>query len=228
MTPAAFTDFLKKTLQLLVANSRDGSIHYTCMDWRHMQEILEAGYAVYSELKNVCVWNKTNGGMGTFYRSKHEMVFVWKSGTAPHLNNFELGQHGRNRTNVWDYAGVNTFRSGRMDELQMHPTVKPVALVADAIKDCSKQGDIVLDPFCGSGTILIAAERTGRKARALEIDASYVDVAIRRWEELTGKSATLSTGETFEQITERRTVEAPDMTPVEAAHQIGGYHVGAL
>ena len=228
MTPAAFTDFLKKTLQLLVANSRDGSIHYTCMDWRHMQEILEAGYAVYSELKNVCIWNKSNGGMGTFYRSKHEMVFVWKSGTAPHLNNFELGQHGRNRTNVWDYAGVNTFRSGRMDELQMHPTVKPVALVADAIKDCSKQGDIVLDPFCGSGTILIAAERTGRKARALEIDPSYVDVAIRRWEELTGKSATLSTGETFEQITERRTVEAPDMTPVEAAHQIGGYHVGAL
>ena len=123
---------------------------------------------------------------------------------------------------------ASTFRSGRMDELQMHPTVKPVALVVDAIKDCSKQGDIVLDPFCGSGTILIAAERTGRKARALEIDPSYVDVAIRRWEELTGKSATLSTGETFEQITEGRTVEAPDMTPVEAAHQIGGYHVGAL
>jgi len=124
--------------------------------------------------------------MGTFYRSKHELVFVWKSGTAPHLNNFELGQHGRNRTNVWDYAGVNTFRSGRMDELQMHPTVKPVALVVDAIKDCSKQGDIVLDPFCGSGTIIVAAERTGRKARALEIDAAYVDVAIRRWEQLTG------------------------------------------
>jgi hypothetical protein len=105
------------------------------MDWRHMQEMLAAGYEVYSELKNVCIWNKSNGGMGTFYRSKHELVFVWKSGTAPHLNNFELGQHGRNRTNVWDYAGVNTFRSGRMDELQMHPTVKPVALVVDAIKD---------------------------------------------------------------------------------------------
>ena len=192
-----------------------------------MQEILAAGYAVYSELKNVCVWNKSNGGMGTFYRSKHEMVFVWKSGTAPHLNNFELGQYGRNRTNVWDYAGVNTFRSGRMDELQMHPTVKPVALVADAIKDCSKQGDIVLDPFCGSGTILIAAERTGRKARALEIDPSYVDVAIRRWEELTGKSARLSTGETFEEITEQRTAE-PDISQVETAHQTGGDHVGAL
>jgi DNA methylase len=169
-----------------------------------------------------------NGGMGTFYRSKHELVFVWKSGTAPHLNNFELGQHGRNRTNVWDYAGINTFRSSRMDELQMHPTVKPVALVVDAIKDCSKQGDIVLDPFCGSGTIIVAAERTGRKARALEIDPVYIDVAIRRWEQLTGKSATLSTGGTFEEITEQRTVEL-DLAQVEAvASQTGGNHVGVL
>src|SRR5438874_1569102 len=183
MTSPGFTSFLAQTFQHLAANSLDGSIHYICMDWRHMQEMLAAGYTVYSELKNVCIWNKNNGGMGSFYRSKHELVFVWKAGTAPHVNNFELGQHGRYRTNVWDYAGVNTFRSDRMDELQMHPTVKPVALVADAIRDCSKQGDIVLDPFCGSGTILIAAERTGRKARTLEIDPGYVDVAIRRWEE---------------------------------------------
>ena len=228
MTPPIFTSFLTTTFQHLAANSFDGSIHYTCMDWRHMQEMLAAGYNVYSELKNVCVWNKSNGGLGTFYRSKHELVFVWKSGTAPHLNNFELGQHGRNRTNVWDYAGVNTFRSGRMDELQMHPTVKPVALVVDAIKDCSKQGDIVLDPFCGSGTIIVAAERTGRKARALEIDAAYVDVAIRRWEQLTGKCATLSTGETFEEISEQRTVGL-DLAQVEAvASQTGGNHVGVL
>ncbi len=228
MTAPIFTSFLTTTFQHLAANSLDGSIHYTCMDWRHMQEMLAAGYNVYTELKNVCVWNKSNGGMGTFYRSKHELVFVWKSGTAPHLNNFELGQHGRNRTNVWDYAGVNTFRSGRMDELQMHPTVKPVALVVDAIKDCSKQGDIVLDPFCGSGTIIVAAERTGRKARALEIDAAYVDVAIRRWEQLTGKSATLSTGETFEEITEQRTVEL-DLAQVEAVALLaGGNHVGVL
>ena len=228
MTPPIFTSFLTTTFQHLAANSLDGSIHYTCMDWRHMQEMLAAGYNVYTELKNVCVWNKSNGGMGTFYRSKHELVFVWKSGTAPHLNNFELGQHGRNRTNVWDYAGINTFRSGRMDELQMHPTVKPVALVVDAIKDCSKQGDIVLDPFCGSGTIIVAAERTGRKARALEIDAAYVDVAIRRWEQLTGKCATLSTGETFEEISEQRTVEL-DLAQVEAvASQTGGNHVGVL
>ena len=228
MTSAAFTSFLTNTFQHLAANSLDGSIHYACMDWRHMQEMLAAGYAVYSELKNLCVWNKSNGGMGTFYRSKHELVFAWKSGTAPHLNNFELGQHGRNRTNVWDYAGVNTFRSDRMDELQMHPTVKPVALVADAIKDCSKQGDIVLDPFCGSGTILIAAERTGRKARALEIDPAYVDVAIRRWEALTGKSARLSTGETFEEIAEQRTIQT-DIPQAEAvAPQTGGPHVGPL
>jgi len=201
---------------------------YDGMDWRHMQEMLQAGHAVYSELKNLCVWNKTNGGMGSFYRSKHELVFVWKSGTAPHLNNFELGQHGRSRSNVWDYAGVNAFRSERMDELQMHPTVKPVALISDAIRDCSKQGDIVLDPFCGSGTIIIAAERTGRKARALEIDPVYVDVAIRRWEQLTGKSATLSTGGTFEEITEQRTVEL-DLAQVEAVALLaGGNHVGVL
>jgi DNA modification methylase len=227
MTAPAFTVFLTNVFQHLVSNSTDGSIHYAFMDWRHMGEMLEAGQAVYSELKNLCVWNKTNGGMGSFYRSKHELVFVWKSGTAPHLNNFELGQHGRNRTNVWDYAGVNTFRSERMDELQMHPTVKPVALVADAMRDCSKQRDIVLDPFCGSGTILIAAERTGRKARALEIDPVYVDVAIRRWETLTGKNATLATGETFEEITEQRATKTHITQDVAIAPQIGGEHVRA-
>jgi DNA modification methylase len=228
MTSSAFTTFLTTTFGHLVANSTDGSIHYAFMDWRHMQEMLEAGHAVYSELKNLCVWNKTNGGMGSFYRSKHELVFVWKSGTASHLNNFELGQHGRNRTNVWDYAGVNSFRSERMDELQMHPTVKPVGLVADAIRDCSKRGDLVLDPFCGSGTILIAAERTGRKARALEIDPVYVDVAIRRWEALTGKSATLVSGETFEEITEQRTAAVQILQAEVNAPQTGGQHVGAL
>ncbi len=226
MTSSDFTTFLTTTFEHLAANSTDGSIHYAFMDWRHMQEMLQAGHAVYSELKNLCVWNKTNGGMGSFYRSKHELVFVWKSGTAPHLNNFELGQHGRNRTNVWDYAGVNAFRSERMDELQMHPTVKPVGLVADAIRDCSRRGDFVLDPFCGSGTILIAAERTGRKARALEIDPAYVDVAIRRWEALTGKSATLITGETFEEVAEQRTAVQIPQAGADTA-QTGGEYVGA-
>jgi DNA modification methylase len=169
-----------------------------------MWEALRAGREVYSELKNVAVWNKTNGGMGSFYRSKHELVFVWKRGTAPHINNFELGQHGRYRTNVWDYAGVNTMRPGRMDELAMHPTVKPVALVADAIKDCSRRKGIILDPFLGSGTTVIAAERTGRRAYGIEIDPAYVDVAIRRWQSYTGKAAKLATtGQSFDEIEEQ-------------------------
>src|SRR5712692_4366019 len=187
MSETEFAAFLESVFRLLAANSVDGSIHQICMDWRHIWEMLGAGRRVYSELKNLCVWNKTNAGMGSFYRSKHELVFVWKSGAAAHTNNFELGQHGRHRTNVWDYPGVNTMRAGRLEELAMHPTVKPVALVADAIKDCSRRGGLVLDPFCGSGTILIAAERTGRKARALEIDPTYVDVAVRRWQAYTGK-----------------------------------------
>jgi len=205
MSEADFTAFLAAIFELLTENTLDGSIHEICMDWRHMSEMLGAGRKVYSELKNLCVWNKSNAGMGTFYRSKHELVFVWKSGAAAHINNFELGQHGRHRTNVWDYAGVNTMRAGRMEELAMHPTVKPVALVADAIKDCSRRGGLVLDPFCGSGTILIAAERTGRKAKALEIDPVYVDVAVRRWQAYTGKSAVLSgSGEPFESIEAQR------------------------
>jgi DNA modification methylase len=205
MSEAEFTAFLKTVFALLAENSIDGSIHQVCMDWRHVWEMLEAGRTAYSELKNLCVWNKTNAGMGSFYRSKHELVFIWKSGTAAHLNNFELGQHGRHRSNVWDYPGVNTMRAGRLEELAMHPTVKPVALVADAIKDCSRRGGLVLDPFCGSGTILIGAERTGRKARALEIDPIYVDVAVRRWQAYAGKSAILAgSSETFETTAERR------------------------
>jgi len=204
MSEVEFTTFLQTVFDRLAEHTIDGSIHQICMDWRHMWEMLAAGRQVY-ELKNLCVWNKTNAGMGSFYRSKHELVFVWKSGSAAHINNFELGQHGRNRTNVWDYAGVNTMRAGRLEELAMHPTVKPVALVADAIKDCSRRGGLVLDPFCGSGTILIAAERTGRKARALEVDPTYVDVGVRRWQSYTGKNAVLAaSGKTFETVEEQR------------------------
>jgi DNA modification methylase len=194
-----FTAFLQSSLSQMAAHARDGAILFTCMDWRHMGELLAAGDEVGLELKNLCVWNKDNGGMGSCYRSKHELVFMWKYGTAPHTNTFELGQHGRYRTNVWDYAGVNTMKSGRADELAMHPTVKPVLLVADAIKDVSKA--IVLDPFGGSGTTIIAAEKTGRRARAIELDPKYVDVAVRRWERYTGKTAVLkATGETFEDV----------------------------
>jgi DNA modification methylase len=151
------------------------------------------------------IWAKDNGGMGTFYRSRHELIFAFKKGTASHINTFELGQHGRSRTNVWDYEGVNTLRPGRLDELAMHPTVKPVALVADAIKDCSRRNSLILDPFCGSGTVLIAAERVGRRARALEIYPHYVDVAIKRWQAYTGKPARLTPlGETYEEVSEQR------------------------
>jgi hypothetical protein len=205
MSEAAFTDFLTQTLGCAARASRDGAIAFVCMDWRHMGELVTAGKAVFSELKNLCVWNKNNGGMGSFYRSKHELVFVFKVGTAPHINTFGLGDGGRYRTNVWDYAGVNTMRAGRAEELAMHPTTKPVALIADAIRDCSKRGGVVLDPFGGSGSTLIAAEKTGRKARLIEFDPLYCDVIIRRFEQLTGKPARLGkTGESFEFLNETR------------------------
>ena len=217
MTEDDFTVFLRTAFEQLAATSTDGAIHFVCMDWRHMAEMLGAGRSVYSELKNLVVWNKTNGGMGSFYRSKHELVFVWKVGTAAHVNNFELGQHGRHRTNVWDYADVNTVRQGRLEELAMHPTIKPVALVADAIKDCSHRNGIVLDPFIGSGTTLIAAQRTGRRARGIELDPVYIDVAVRRWQTYTGKSATLlATGETFEEVEEQRRDRA---NPADITHE---------
>jgi DNA modification methylase len=210
MSEADFTAFLRMVFQQLTAVSQDGAIHFICMDWRHLAEMLAAGRAVYSELKNLVVWNKTNAGMGSFYRSKHELIFAWKAGTGPHVNTFELGQHGRYRTNVWDYAGVNTMRSGRLDELAMHPTVKPVAMVADAIKDCSHRKGVILDPFLGSGSTLVAAERTGRRARGIELDPAYVDVAVRRWQTYTGKFATLvATAQTFDEVAEQRALTAP-------------------
>lgn len=189
MSGAEFTAFLRGIFRHLAEYSTNGAIHFVCMDWRHMGEVLDAAREVYSELKNLCVWNKTNGGMGSLYRSKHELVFVFKSGTGPHINNVELGRYGRHRTNVWDYAGVNSLRADRLNELAMHPTVKPVALVADAIMDCSRRGGIVLDCFAGSGTTLIAAERTGRSGYAMELDPQYVDITIRRYRELTGDDA---------------------------------------
>lgn len=205
MSSDQFTQFLVQTLEPAAKACRDGAIAYVCMDWRHLGEVLEAGKSAFSELKNICVWAKTNGGMGTFYRSQHEMVLVWKIGTAPHTNTFGLGDKGRYRTNVWSYAGVNTFKSERMDELASHPTVKPVALVADAIRDVSHRGQVVLDIFGGSGTTLIAAEKTGRSARLIEIDPIYCDVIIRRWQKLTGKDACLSgTNETFETVEQQR------------------------
>ena len=190
MDVAGFTAFLGSTLGAMADVSVDGAIHFVCMDWRHMGELRSAGDKVYSELKNLVVWKKSNGGMGTFYRSQHELVFVYKVGTAPHTNTFGLGDTGRYRTNVWDYPGVNSFGANQKD-LALHPTVKPVALVADAIKDVTRRGEIVLDGFGGSGTTLIAAERTGRVARLVELDPLYCDVICRRYEARTGRPARL-------------------------------------
>ena len=200
MSEAEFTAFLTKVTRNLATFSVEGSIHFVCMDWRHMGELLAAGRDAYAELKNLIVWNKDNGGMGAFYRSKHELIFAFKSGSVPHINNFGLGQHGRYRTNVWDYAGINSMRAGRAEELAMHPTVKPVAMVVDAIKDCSRRGGIVLDAFSGSGTTLMAAEQTDRRGRAIELDPRYVDVAVRRWQKATGEKAlSLPSGFTFDE-----------------------------
>ena len=196
MDVAGFTAFLGSTLGAMADVSVDGAIHFVCMDWRHMGELRSAGDKVYSELKNLVVWKKSNGGMGTFYRSQHELVFVYKVGTAPHTNTFGLGDTGRYRTNVWDYPGVNSFGANQKD-LALHPTVKPVALVADAIKDVTRRGEIVLDGFGGSGTTLIAAERTGRVARLVELDPLYCDVICRRYEARTGRPAQLCGTEQF-------------------------------
>lgn len=201
MDPAQFTAFLKDTLGPCAHNSIDGAVHYVFIDWRHVGELLAAGSEVFDDLKNMCVWVKSNAGQGSFYRSQHELVLVFKHGDGAHLNNFGLGAGGRTRSNVWRYAGVNSFRAGRMDELKMHPTVKPVAMIADAMRDCSRRGSIVLDAFAGSGTTIMAAEQIGRRAFCMEIDPHYADVAIRRWQAFTKRDAVLeSTGQTFDQL----------------------------
>ena len=192
MSEAAFRSFLSDTLGACAGVSRDGAVHFVCMDWRHLDDVAAVGRSIYGELLNLCVWNKSNAGMGSLYRSKHELVFVYRVGKAPHFNAVELGRHGRNRTNVWDYASVNSMAGSRREDLALHPTVKPTALVADAIQDVTRRGELVLDIFLGSGTTLIAAERTGRRFRGVDIDPAYVDVAIDRWSAMTGKEPRLA------------------------------------
>jgi DNA modification methylase len=209
MSPEAYTQFLASVVTQLAAHSADGSIHFLCMDFRHMAELLAACRGVYTEFKNLCVWAKTNGGMGSLYRSQHELVFVMKAGTAPHINNVELGKHGRYRTNLWRYPGANAFGRNRNADLAMHPTVKPVALVADAIMDCSHRDGIILDAFVGSGTTLLAAERSGRCGYGIELDPWYMDVALERVSAAAGEPARLSgTAMTFEQVRRERQPEA--------------------
>ena len=212
MDGSQFTAFLGQAFRNLAAFSIDGSIHFVCMDWRHVEELLAAGREAYDELKNICIWVKDNAGMGSFYRSQHEFVAVFKHGHLAHRNNIQLGQFGRNRSNVWHYPGANSFArySEQGNLLALQPTVKPVTMVADAILDCSARGDIVLDAFLGSGTTLIAAERTGRRCYALELDPIYADTAIRRWQALTGGSARHAvSGRSFDDLA--REAEAPNV-----------------
>lgn len=213
MTPDQFVAFLSASLGHITAFAQDGAICFVCMDWRHVGELLAAAKAL--TLKNICVWVKNNGGMGSLYRSQHEFVFVFKCGAAHHVNNVELGKHGRNRTNVWQYRGINSFGAGRDELLKSHPTVKPVALVADAIKDCSHRCDLILDPFAGSGTTLIAAEKAKRRSALIEIDPLYVDAIVRRWQSYTGNEAVCAlSGMTFAQ---REACANHDVSPASAS-----------
>jgi DNA modification methylase len=205
MSREAFIGFLREALGPAAKVSVDGAVHFVCMDWRHLEELVTATRGVYGEMLNLIAWVKTNAGQGSFYRSQYEAIGVFRVGSAPHLNTIELGKHGRNRSNVWHYAGANTFRAGRMDDLRAHPTVKPVTMIADAMKDCTRRDQIVLDTFCGSGSSVLAAERVGRRCYGMEIDPCYVDVAIRRWQSFTGSDAThLASGLTFEEIAVQR------------------------
>jgi DNA modification methylase len=221
MSRSQFTQFLSTAFTRLVENSVDGSLHYHFMDHRHIEEIVAAGGQAYSERKNVLVWVKTNAGMGSFYRSQHELIFVYKHGSAPHVNNVQLGATGRYRANVMEYAGANSFGSARDEDLARHPTSKPVALIADLIRDASKVGEWVLDCFAGGGTIFVAAERTRRRAAGIEIDPIYCDLAIERWQKATGKTAVLvDTGEEFQAVAEARLPISPipQETTLGAAH----------
>lgn len=202
MSSVEFQEFLLNNFILLKEFSKNGSLHYICMDWRHIKEVINAGSVVFDDFKNLCVWNKDNGGMGSLYRSKHELVFIFKHGNNPHKNNVELGSHGRYRTNVWDYPGVNSF-GGSRDKLKLHPTVKPVEMVKDAILDVTNRGDIILDAFLGLGTTLIASEKSGRICYGIELEPLYIDTTIRRWQEITGKSAIhIPTGNSYRELLE--------------------------
>lgn len=215
MTDPEFDAFLEAFMANCVAHSADGSLHYVFIDWRHVYNVIGAGRQHYSELKNICVWAKLNGGMGAMYRSQHEMVVLFKSGTAPHINTIQLGKYGRYRTNVWSFAGVNSFGK-QQEDLKLHPTVKPVAMLVEAIKDCTRRKQIVLDPFGGSGSTLIACEDSGRVARCIELDPLYCDVIIRRWQQHTGGEAVhVASGTTFAQIEASRAIQ-PEMEASDA------------
>ena len=215
MNEEEFSAFLKRSFGLLARNSEPGSVHFLCMDWRHMREMIHATDEVYDRQLALCVWAKDNAGMGSLYRSQHELISVHRTAGASHRNNIMLGKYGRYRTNVWNYPCANTMsRQGDENLLSLHPTVKPIAMVADAILDCSRRGDIVLDSFLGSGTTLLAAERVGRTCYGVELDPLYVDLAIRRWQAITGEQAVNAvTGQTFDE----RAARVTEATPMEVS-----------
>lgn len=224
MSKLEFTSFLHAVFAEIAEASQDGALIYSCIDGPHLHEMLNAGYGVFDELKSVITWAKANAGMGSLYRSQTELITLWKKGKAPHINNIELGKHGRYRTTLWSYAGVNGFRKGRMAELASHPTVKPCAMVMDAIKDCSKPKGIILDSFSGSGTTLIAAAKTKRRGYVMELDPHYVDGAIRRWETLfKGEARHAETGLTFAEMAAQRGRDASVGTASDES--VGGGHV---
>jgi DNA modification methylase len=201
MTAEEFTRFLATTLGNAAHISCDGGLSYIFMDWRHLQEMTAAGAKVYCALRNLVVWTKSNAGQGSFYRSEHELIFVYQAGSAKPTNNVQLGKFGRNRSNVWRYAGANAFGSDRLKSLEAHPTCKPLKMIADILLDCTRRNEVVADLFAGSGTTLLAAEQVGRRCCALEIDPLFIDVCIRRWQAYTGKDAVLeSSGRTFYEV----------------------------
>jgi DNA modification methylase len=222
MSASEFKKFLMTSLGHAVAYSDDGALHFVCMHWSKMRELVAATDDLFSEMKNLCVWNKTNAGMGSLYRSKHELIFVFKKGTAPHINNIELGRFGRNRSNVWDFPGQNVLNGTSRSKLSLHPTAKPVALVSDAIRDCSNRGGVILDPFGGVGSTLIAAQKTGRKARLTELEPRYVDATVMRWQNLTSKTAVnAETGAPYVRLPAQPGRQSPEPGSGEASSDQG-------
>lgn len=222
MTSEQYIKFLRAAASTAVKFSVGGAVHFICIDWRHVDQLISASRSTYDSMLNLVVWVKPNAGMGSFYRSQHELIGVFRVGGAPHLNTIELGRHGRNRTNVWHYAGANSFGKSRKDDLRAHPTVKPIAMIADAMKDCTRRNDIVLDTFCGSGSTLMAAERVGRRGYGLEIDPVYVDVAVRRWQSFTGLDARHAiSGLTFDEVGDQRSRPPASAPRARARRDIG-------
>jgi DNA modification methylase len=211
MSSPQFLAFNLAWMKAVLAHLADGGLFGTFIDWRGLPTVQAAATELGLASINLIVWGKTNAGMGSLYRSQHELLPLYKKGKGDHLNNIDLGRKGRWRSNLWSYPGASSIGSDARKGLEDHPTVKPTGMLADALLDVTARGDIVLDPFLGSGSTVIAAERTGRRCHGVEIDPLYVDVIIRRYQAETGREAVLEgTGETFADLAARRRLEQPD------------------